>query len=185
MRAIGMAVGLGLLAAAPAWAEGLAITPGLWEVTPAGNPATGQPVPPPPAMPQIPADALAKMTPEQQAMVQQRMAAAQNAGAARLPHRVCLTQAIIDKGFATGDNNRSNCVRTITGQSATQVDVSIVCTGAHAAAGTFTVRALDPKTMETTVDMTGTMRNGQTVPIHRVSQSHWVAADCGDVQPRE
>src|SRR5579859_7457448 len=92
MRINDFTVGLAAMLAAgllgaPASAEPLAVTTGLWEVTLAGS---DSPLP----MPHIPAEQLAKLTPEQQATLQQRMAAAAAAAAkAPMVRKVCVTQA--------------------------------------------------------------------------------------------
>ncbi len=177
MRAAYCLIALGLaVAAAPAWAEGLAVKTGLWEVTSSGGPPAG-------AMPQIPADLLSKLTPEQQAMVQQRMAAApapRPAGA----RKICVTQAMLDKGF-TGPDAGQTCTRTVVGRSSTEIDARVVCTGEHQATGTFKIEAADATTVSAVVDMLATTKDGKTMPFHRTMQGKWLADDCGDVKPRE
>ena len=165
--------------AGAARAEPLAVKTGLWEVSSSGGPGgAGRP------MPQVPADALAKLTPEQQAMVQQRMAAAAGGGAAPVVRRICVTQATLNKGFGGTDPNQ-NCTRTVVSSTASAVELSMVCTGEHPATSTYKVQATDAQTVTGTFDLTMTMKDGKTFPIHRTMQSRWVSADCGNVAPRD
>ena len=178
MRMIGGLIGLALLAG-PALADGLAVKPGLWEVTPPAN-ATGAQA----AMPAIPADQLAKMTPQQQAMVQQRLAAIAAGGAAAKPRRYCLTQAMIDRGFI-GPEADHRCTRTVIASTPALLAYSVACTGDHPANGTIKLEAKDAQTITSTTDMTLTIKDGQTMPMHRAGEAHWLADDCGDVKPKE
>lgn len=178
-RTVGLAAVLaaGLLAA-PASAEPLAVTTGLWEVTLAGS---DSPLP----MPHIPAEQLAKLTPEQQATLQQRMAdAAAAAAKAPMVRKVCVTQATLEKGF---DNAAAgpNCTRTVVSSTVSALEIGMACGGDRSATGSLKLQAVDAKTVTGSVDVTVTMKDGQTLPIHRVVQSRWLAADCGDVKPRE
>jgi hypothetical protein len=163
------------VAAGPAWAEGLAVKTGLWEVTPGGGPPAG-------AMSQLPADQLSKLTPEQQALVQQRIAAA--ASRRGQPRKICVTQAMLDKGFAGPDAGQT-CTRTVVSSSSTEIEARLVCTGEHQATGTFKIEAANATTVNAVVDMLVTMRDGKTMPFHRTMQGKWLADDCGDVKPRE
>lgn len=173
--AAGFAIGLAAWGAA--YAEPLAVKTGLWEITSSGSGG-----PPMPAMPQIPADQLAKLTPAQQQMVQQRMASMQSGGAAAPVRRVCVTEATLRNGFAQPDNT-GQCTRTQIGSSAQGADFKVVCTGDHPATGTISYRAQDPQTVVTTVDMTVTSKSGQSFPVHRTMQGKFVSADCGGVAP--
>jgi hypothetical protein len=177
---IGVAVVLAALAGA-ARAEGLAVKTGLWEVTSSGGAGGGGPARP---MPQIPPDALAKLTPEQQAMVQSQMAAAAGGAAKPVVRKVCVTQAMLQRGFAAPDDGH-NCTRTLVGSSARGLEMKLVCTGDHPATGSFKLQVADAQTVNGTMDMTISDKSGQTFPIHRTTQGKWLSADCGDVKPRE
>jgi hypothetical protein len=182
---IGMRLGLvvsGLAAACvlalPVRADGLAVKPGLWESS--SSSGSGAPRP---SMAQIPPEQLARMTPEQQAMIRQRLSGG-GGGAQPTTHRYCVTQAMIQKGF-TGPDNDQRCTRTIISNTASAVEVRIVCTGEHPATGTISVRATDAASVAGTMDMTVSDGHGGTMPIHSTFQSRWLGADCGDVKPRE
>ena len=129
MRIVQAAIGVAavLVLAGAARAEGLAVKTGLWEVSSSGGPGGGGG--PGRPMPQIPADALAKLTPAQQAMVQAQMAAAAGGGAAKpIVRKMCVTQAMLEKGFA-GPDDRHNCARTLVSSSASAMEFKMVCTG--------------------------------------------------------
>lgn len=183
MRIVQAAIGVAavLVLAGAARAEGLAVKTGLWEVSSSGGPGGGGG--PGRPMPQIPADALAKLTPAQQAMVQAQMAAAAGGGAAKpIVRKMCVTQAMLEKGFA-GPDDRHNCARTLVSSSASAMEFKMVCTGDHPATGSFKLQAADAQTVNGTVDLTITDKSGASFPIHRTTQGKWLADDCGDVKP--
>jgi hypothetical protein len=159
--------------ATPSRAEGLAVKTGLWETSSSG---AGLPQG---MMPQIPADQLARLTPQQQAMVQQGLAAA--SGSKSITRKMCVTQAMLDKGFSGPDTNQ-NCKRTLVSSSASAMEVRMVCTGDHPGTGTLHLDAVDAKTVNGTLDMEVMMR-GMSVPMHRTIQGRWLSADCGTVKP--
>jgi hypothetical protein len=167
-----LTVGLTLLSV-PALAEGLAVRPGLWESTSSGGAPQG-------AAPQIPPEALARMTPDQQAILRQRMAG----GGAPTAHRYCLTEAMRRKGF-TGQNTQPNCTNTVVSISASDVRVSVTCTGAHSASGSVTVHTVGDTGISGSIDMNVGDGHGGSTPMHREFQSHWVGPDCGNVHPAE
>jgi hypothetical protein len=171
VRAV-LAVGLTLLAV-PAWAEGLAVRPGLWEASSSGGPAGG-------GAPHIPPEALARMSPDQQAMLRQRMAG----GGAAAPHRYCVTPAMLRKGFA-GPNNQPNCSHTVVSNTASEVRITVACTGAHPSNGTITVHPLGDTGVSGTMDLSVGDGRGGSMPVHREFESHWVGPDCGNIRPAE
>jgi Protein of unknown function (DUF3617) len=160
----------------PALADPLAVTPGLWEVTSAGAGTAGRP------LPQIPADQMAKLTPQQQQTLQQRLAA----GGGRVTTRkLCVTQTMLNKGFQLPESDNRHCTTTPVTRTAAVEELKLACTGKVTNDGTLTIQAQDEHTVTVTLDMSLTMENGQTMPIHRVSQGKWLGADCGDVKPHE
>ena len=158
-------------AAGPCLAEPLAVKTGLWETAGSGAPAT--------AAPQIPESALAKLTPEQRAMVQQRMAAASSGGGGT---KVCITEESRQKGI--GDRSQGRCTRTVISSTAQALQIHLECTGPSQATGTLTITAVNAETIDMVTDMT-VLHNGQQMPMHRTMQSHWLAADCGSVKPMQ
>lgn len=180
-RSMSLAAAVSLLAILPARAESLDIKPGLWEVTPApmapGGAGAGQGMP---GLAQMPPDVLAKLTPEQRAMVQQRLAAM--ASGTPKPYRMCITQEVLQKGLA--DRPQGHCTHTVVSSTAQEMVLGIKCTGQTNATGTIHVTAVDQQTVTMQTDMT--VQHGDlTMPMHRTAQSRWIADDCGDVKPVE
>lgn len=107
------------------------------------------------------------------------------AGSARtLTRKMCVTQAMLDKAFS-GPDAGEQCARTVVTSSASVLEVQLACNGEHPATGTFRLEAADAQTVNGVFDMMLTTRDGQTLPMHRTLQAHWLAADCGDVKPLE
>jgi hypothetical protein len=175
---IGLAAVLAACAAvaAVASAEPLAVKTGLWEVTATGGGGSGS------ALPQIPAEALAKLSPEQQAMVQQRMAAAGGGLGGPMVRQVCVTAATLQKGFG-GSGVGKNCTRTVVSSSATALELHLACAGERQATGSFRVQVADAETVNGAIDLQITAKGGTALAMHRTLEGHWVAADCGGVKP--
>jgi hypothetical protein len=160
--------------AAPASAQGLAANTGLWEMTTDG----GAPI----QMPQIPADQLAKMTPQQQAMIQQGMAAASAMSAKPITRKVCVTQTMLDNGY-NPDSKNHRCTRTVTTHTSSVLEFALSCPGDHPTTGTVHIEATSAETLTGIVDMTLVTKDGASIPIHRTMQGKWLGSDCGDVKP--
>lgn len=176
IRSMALAVCGLALAAAPSKADPLDIKLGLWETIPA---ATDNAASAAMRMMSLPDDQLAKLTPEQRAALQQRMAAA--SAAQQKPHKFCVTEETRQKGIAS-DRTQSHCTRTVVGATAQMLEVHLACTGEMAATGVIRVTVADAATMNVTTDMT-VSRGGQEHSMHIATQSHWVGDDCGDVKP--
>jgi hypothetical protein len=160
------------LSAGPAFAEALAVNPGLWETTVDMGAVMSQSIPP---------DALAKMTPERRAMVEKMIASARGPKT----HKKCLTQAMLDKGMAEAMQNSKRCTVTTITAAPRHAEYRIECTGNNAMHGIARIEAPDAQTITSTMDGSVTDKDGQSHPIHFTSDNHWLAADCGDVKPKE
>lgn len=108
-------------------------------------------------------------------------------GAPAMPPRtsqVCVTQAMIDRyGGAynnpqNGSCQTSNVVITPTGMSA-----NVSCTGRMAMTGTVQATFVDANTTKTTMQMSATMPNGQSMNMTMQMTSTYKGSDCGNVQP--
>src|SRR3954470_7011546 len=95
------------------------IKTGLWEIT-TTHTMTGMP-----AMPAIPAEALARMTPEQRAQIEEHMKSMSGAPTTTT-RKDCLTQEKLDKDMAF-DEHRQECTRTIISSSTTMTEMKIHC----------------------------------------------------------
>ena len=148
MRVASLALWLSLASLVPALAADntpLNVKPGLWELT-SDTERSGAP--------QIPAEALAKMSPEQRAKLETAMK-----GAMAPHHREdkhCVSQADIDRGFEKLDQMPGQCSQKVTSATATTREGTFQCAGANTASGTYSFRASSPESIVATWNMTRT-----------------------------
>jgi hypothetical protein len=125
----------------------------------------------------IPAELLAKLTPEQRARTEARL----KARAAQGPHvvikRFCLTQEKLDKAVFEESDNQS-CQRTIVASSSKSLQFRQECVAADAKRSIEgRMEALDPETVK------GSLKanlGGGNSPSTTDLLGKWIAADCGD-----
>jgi hypothetical protein len=161
---------LGVLLAGPAWAEPLAVKPGLWEVTTDGL-LNG--------LPKALTDRLARLPADQQAKLQKYLDAAGVAGGGALVRRICITPALLQRPLAgTGHG----CTRALVGSSATSLEVQVSCShGTHQGNGTLRLTVTDPEHVTGSADGQLTGADGSSVTLRRTGRAHWIAAECGGV----
>jgi hypothetical protein len=109
------------------------------------------------------------------------------AGMPQMPARtsqVCVTQAMIDKfGGPTTNPQTGQCQMTNVSLTASGMTASMSCSGRMNMTGTVQTTFVDANTTKTTVNMTTTMGNGQTMNMTMQSTASYKGADCGSVQP--
>jgi hypothetical protein len=149
----------------------LNVRPGLWEMTVSGE-STGTPT--------IPAEALARMTPEQRAKVEAAIGAAMASAGKPHVYKSCVTEKTLQRGFDTGESNaQRKCTRTVVSSSASAMDGREECTGGRGSVnGHFHAEAPDPVTVNVTVDLT-INEGAHAMTMKRVMHGKWVGADCG------
>jgi hypothetical protein len=147
---------------------------GLWEMT-STHTMTG--------MPPIPADALAKMTPEQRG----RMEAAMKQGAMGGPktdvRKHCITKEKLEKQSAF-DENRKDCTRTVVTSTGSKLELKIHCEGKEqqmSTDGTFVVEAVGSESAKGSMHAV-TNGNGRTMNIDFTFSSKYLGPACGDVK---
>ncbi len=147
------------------------VKPGLWEVN-AEIERSG--------VPPIPPEALARLTPEQRAKLDQ-----QPTGPRHSVYKRCLTQADVDKGFEpmTGMEN-AKCARTVTADTPTLRAGRLACSGEMTGGGNYRFEAPTPESMVGNWDVTMS-RGDRTMTMKGTMQGKWLGSDCGDVKPRE
>jgi hypothetical protein len=148
---------------------------GLWEVTESHS-MSGMP-----AMPSIPPEALAKMTPDQRAMIEARM---QAAGGNKKPtvRRYCLTKEKLDKDVAFGQEN-NECTREVVNSSSSMIEMKLHCkTKDGSSDGSFKFVALSPDSVKGTMHMTMKSSEGQTMNMDYDMTSKYLGSACGDVK---
>jgi Protein of unknown function (DUF3617) len=150
----------------------LAVNPGLWEIV-SQRDASG--------MPQIPPEALEGLPPEKRAQIEEAMKKQTK------PHvnKACLTEEQLQRGFTLGDKESlKECKRTVLKSTSRVLDMRIECKGERTTVGDIHYEAVDPATMNATINMT--MSDGQkTMTMKNVMHGKWLGADCGDVKPHE
>jgi len=148
---------------------------GLWEDT-VTTQMSGMP-----AMPQIPPDALARMTPEQRARIQAAMSSGMGNGQ---PHtyQSCLTKEKLAEGFRPDGPEKANCKRTLTRVSATSMDIKEQCSERDATVDvTIHVEARSSDETSGTMHMVIT-HQGQTMTSDGTFHGKYLGPDCGSVK---
>ncbi|HLY20788.1 MAG TPA: DUF3617 domain-containing protein [Bryobacteraceae bacterium] len=164
--------GLLCVAGAAAWgADTIHIDarPGMWESTMTVQRS---------GMPPIPAELLAKLTPEQKAMMEARMKARESQPAKPIVSKRCVTQEDIEKGLDFGEA-KGNCKRTVANATSSKAEFRLECEiGAIKTNGTLRVEALDPEHVK--VSMHFTSGDGsQAMTIDGNGTAKWLGAACG------
>ena len=169
------AIGLGLLASVASLAAGLSlnVTPGLWEVSTSGAVS---------GMPQIPAEMLAQMKPEQRLMAQ-AMALAIVAQAS-MPHtmRFCVTPEQVQQGLDLDRLGGRECRRTIHSSSPGGLDMQVECGGQDRLRGVVRLLVVDRATVTGDIDVHEGF-GGTAASIRQNVRGRWLGASCGDVPP--
>jgi len=160
-----------LLATADGWAaqklQPLNVKLGLWETSVTVNSSGAPPIPP---------EALAKMSPEQRARMEERLK-----GAHSSTQKSCLTKEKLEKGLAF-EEKRQNCKRTIVSSSSTHMEMQFDCTTERMKiSGTGKVDVENPESMKGTFHMTATSERGAMETTSNIS-GKWIGAACGDVE---
>jgi len=157
-----------------AQAAGLNVKTGLWEMTSTGE-ATGAPP--------IPAEYLARMTPEQRAQVQQRMAAGMARANQPRVNRQCVTKEELQRGINVQDeankgNQSTNCQKMLTTLTDTVMDMKQTCSGGgNTTTMTMHCVANNPQSVTGHVEVT-MVGQGNTMSIKRDMSGKWIGPDC-------
>lgn len=157
-------------------AEPLALTPGLWEMTSAA----------PPGGMQLPPEMLAKLTPEQAAMVQAQIAA--RSQPQTRPH--CITKAMLARGIEFKNPKLQDCHRDSYSVSAHRFALSATCMmqgreGPRPASMQVQIDADAPTHYAGTVDVAAQTQPGAGagMKMHLKIEGVFKSADCGAVKP--
>jgi hypothetical protein len=154
----------------------LDVKPGLWETTTeiAGMPAM--------AMPTIPPEALAKMTPQQRAQIEGMMKSRGGSLGGPMTARSCVTRESLSKAMALGQRD-SSCTYKVISSTPARQQVSVECTRENVkSSGDVTVERADTEHFKGTVAMKGTAGE-RAIDTKMTFASKWISADCGDVKP--
>jgi len=120
----------------------LDVRPGMWESTMTVETS---------GMPPIPPEVLARMTPQQKAMIEERM----KGNKITVNGKRCIKQEDLDKGLDWSDPKRVSCQRTLTTSTSTVQEMRLECDrNGMKTSGTVRVEALDPEHVKVTAHMT-------------------------------
>ena len=172
MLTVGLGAVLALLTARADEKANLKVDPGLWEVTSQAKVGGDM---------QIPDEAMANMTPEQRARLQQAVQGMIANAQQQHVFRQCMTREKLAEGFKTGDDSPS-CKTTIVRNTAAELVVRNECAGesnSHTVTAQF--RAVDHHHVTGITDVAGTF-NGKSMNMHGTMDAKWLSADCGSVK---
>ncbi len=145
---------------------------GLWEITTKTNMGGAMPT-----MPKISEEDMAKMPPAQRAQIEAMM---KNMAGAPMVTKTCMTKEKYDKNSFMQQRPNQNCTQTITNNTRTSMDATIVCT-APASTATMHMEATSSSAYTSTVKSKSTTR-GREMEITIDMAGKWLGADCGDVK---
>ena len=164
-----------LLLAGTLWAADkitpLNVKPGLWETKSTASRAGAIPVP---------AETLARLTPEQRARLEARMKANANVTSTNTS-KSCVTQKDLEKS-PNFLENKKDCSYTVLTSTSTQAKGKFSCQeNGYTATGMVDVEAIDPENVKGTTHSTMSA-NGQSMQFDGSFVSKWLGPNCGDVK---
>jgi len=147
---------------------------GLWETTTSFQTS---------GMPQvnIPPDALAKMTPEQRAKVEEMMKGMGSGSPRTNTSKSCMTREKMNKQQMFSDDKK-DCTRTVVSSSPSKLEMRLQCnTDGAKTNGTIRIEAVNSESMKGSMQFQ-TTGSDHTVNMNSTFTSRWLGADCGDVK---
>ena len=155
----------------------LNVKEGLWEVTTTHSMS---------GMPSIPPEALAKMTPEQRAHLEQMMKDRSNGTPSTKVTKSCVTKEKLNKSMAF-EEQREDCKRDIVRSSSSHLEVKFHCENSKGGAqkfvsdGTFVVDVSGSDSAKGTVHIVAS-GGGHNMNMDSTFTSKYIGPTCGDVQ---
>lgn len=123
--------------------------------------------------PPIPPEILAKMTPEQKAMLEARM----KAGPKTTVHKRCVTKEDLNKGLNWGDE-KGSCQRTVVNASSSKQELRFECSNAGMkSSGTIRIEAVDPEHVKVASQFTSG-DGSHTMKVNMTGSGKWVSDTC-------
>jgi hypothetical protein len=170
-------LGLALLWALPSWTtdtvQPLDVKLGLWETTTV-NEMSG--------LPPMPADVLAKLTPEQRAKMEAVFKARAAQGPKTTTRRSCLDKEKLEKSLAFGDDNDKSCQRTIISSSRSKLEGHLECTDEKMKrSGDLHVEAINPENVKGSMQMTAA-GGSSTMNIKVAFTAKWIGPSCAELK---
>lgn len=131
--------------------------------------------------PPIPAEVLAKLTPEQRARMEERMKASNGDKAQTTTDRSCLTKEKLDEDYlALG--KKQDCTQNVVTATSSKAEVRFTCQHDNVKlSGIIRVEALNTENVKGSGD-TSASDGEHTMKGTTTFTSKWLGADCGDVK---
>jgi len=168
-----LSVALILTASLALWAQDqvqpMDVKPGLWQVT--KTTTTGG---------QVPAGLLEKLTPEQRAKLEERMAARSGQPGKAITYKSCVTQEQINKGFSFAeDRERNLCTSTVVSSTTSKEDLRLECTqNGMKLNGTAHLERIDSENVRARTEFVGT-DGARSMNAGSTYTGKWLGSDCG------
>ena len=145
---------------------------GLWEVTSTLQ-TTG--------MPPVPPDAMAKMTPEQRARIEQMMKPGTSGTPKTVTQKSCLTREKMNKLQMFGEE-RGSCKRTVVNSSSSKLELELQCTTERMKTNeTLRMEAVNSQAVKGSAQIVSTSAD-RTMNMNSNFTAKWVGPNCGDVK---
>ena len=146
----------------------LNVNMGLWELTSAINIGGDRP-----------AMDTSKMTPEQKARMEAAMQGMM--GQHTSTTKSCITKDKFNKTtFFENEDPNTTCTQTLSTNTRSTLDVTVVCTGARPQTNQLHFDALSPTSFKGTIKSSSVAR-GQTMTMNGILTGKWLGADCKGV----
>ena len=132
-------------------------------------------------MPALPAELLAKLTPEQRAKMEAAMQG-RGGGSSRMNStKHCMTKETLNEALSLAENKSQNCKRTLVSSTGAKQVIHVECTSATmTTSGDLQFEAVNRETIKGSMVMNaGQGGRGMSTKMEFTSQ--WLGADCGDV----
>ena len=145
---------------------------GLWETTTKMNMGNM------PNMPKVSDEDLAKMPPAQRAQIENMMKSMQGAP---VTVKSCLTKEKFEKNSFMQQRPNQNCTQTITNNTRSSMDATVVCTGQQAMTAQLHIDAVSSTEYRGNMKAKAQARGGE-MDMTMEMNGKWLGADCGDVK---
>ena len=145
---------------------------GLWEVTTTHTMS---------GMPPIPEEALAHMTPEQRARMEESMKGAMSGKPKTTTRKDCITKEKLNKDDLFGED-RKDCTRTIVTASSSRTEMKMQCQQENVKMdGTFRMEAVNSEQVKGNMKMVSS-GGGRTMNVDMDFNARYLGAACGDTK---
>ncbi len=125
-------------------------------------------------LPPIPVEALAQMTPEQRARIEQQT---KSLSGRTVLHKFCLKKEKLNTPLTWGNNDKA-CTNTLVNSTASMQEIHVECTrNSSKSSGTMRFESLDSEHIKGTVKMTITNSTGN-MDINSAFTAKWLGDTC-------